>query len=99
MIRTGKIQLCWLCFDSVFPDGQGGSPITVNGTIAVEELGLAGSQIDINGNIFSDRIRLFAQSFAGAFIPILPRVLARLSEWVARCGKSRLYSFYSGCSG
>ena len=53
--------------DSAFPDGQGGSPITVNGTIAVEELGLAGSQIDINGNIFSDRIRLFAQSFAGAF--------------------------------
>ena len=48
-------------------DGQGGSPITVNGTIAVEELGLAGSQIDINGNIFSDRIRLFAQALRGFY--------------------------------
>ena len=52
--------------DSSYPDGQGGSPIQVDGSIAVKELGLVGSQIDINGSLHSDTIRLFSQAYVGA---------------------------------
>ena len=53
--------------DVSYPAGKGGSPIRVDGSIAVKELGLVGSQIDINGDLYSDKIRLFAQGYEGAF--------------------------------
>ena len=53
--------------DSSYPDGQGGAPITVNGTMSVDELGLIGSQLDINGALESNKLRLFSQSYIGGF--------------------------------
>ena len=53
--------------DSSYPDGQGGAPIAVNGTMLIDELGLVGSQLDINGTLKSNKLRLFAQSYSGAF--------------------------------
>ena len=53
--------------DSSYPDGQGGTPIQVDGSMAVQELGLVGSQIDVNGSLSSDKLRLFAQAYVGAF--------------------------------
>ena len=53
--------------DSSYPDGQGGAPIQVDGSIAIQELGLVGSQLDINGELYSNKLRLYAQDYVGAF--------------------------------
>ena len=52
--------------DTAYPDGQGGGPIEVDGTMSINELGLVGKQIDINGKLFSNKLRLYAQSYQGA---------------------------------
>ena len=36
----------------------------------MQELGLVGSQVDINGSLSSDKLRLFAQAYVGAFIAL-----------------------------
>ena len=47
--------------------GQGGSKVEVNGSIAMPEFNAVGSAIDINAPISANLVRLFAQSFPGAF--------------------------------
>ncbi len=49
--------------------GQGGSPVTVTGGISAPELNLVGSVVTLQGDpIRSDKVRLLAQAFNGAFI-------------------------------